>query len=82
MRYLVFISITLFFAANKVISQTTISLKISQSGKPVPFATVIIKEINQTFLSDSLGQLTLFLKPGSFTLKIQSFDMFILIFLQ
>lgn len=74
MRYLVFIAITLFFTANKVISQTTISLKISQSGKPVPFATVIIKEINQTFLSDSLGQLTVSLKPGSFTLKIQSFD--------
>jgi outer membrane receptor for ferrienterochelin and colicins len=74
MRHLLFLALTSFLFAYPVNSQTTVALKIRQSDKPVPFATVIVKEINQTLLSDSLGQLTLSLKKGLYTLKIQSFD--------
>lgn len=74
MRHLLFLAITCLFSVNQLHGQTQIELKISQSGKAVPFATVIVKEINQTFISDSLGNLKLSLQKGTFTLKIQSFD--------
>ncbi len=74
MLYKLFITLTFLFSVSQLNAQTQVELKISQSGKPVPFATVIVKEINHTFISDSLGQIKLSLQKGIFTLKIQSFD--------
>jgi outer membrane receptor for ferrienterochelin and colicins len=48
------------------------SVKLDE--KPVVNATIVIKELNMLHSSDSLGNFTLGLKPGIYTIKISTFD--------
>jgi len=69
--------ILLFFAlviANYNTAQISLNGIIKSGGKPVISATVITKETNRIISSDSLGNFTLDLKPGIYTIKISTFD--------
>lgn len=68
--FLIFISLINI----QLYAQEKIELNIISSGKSVPFATVIVKEITQSYLSDSIGRLILSLPKGTYTIKIQTFD--------
>ena len=72
MRYtLLFITIAFLSSFNAQISFKGL---IKLEGKPVNNAAIVIKEIDKVIASDSLGYFMLDLKPGTYTIKIQTFD--------
>jgi hypothetical protein len=65
--------IILWFSIPAFSQSFTVSGKIADSkGKPIPFATVFVKEISRGLTTGEDGLFSLFLPPGNYTLKIQS----------
>ena len=74
MRTIVVFSVLYLLSFTQVVGQSTVPLQLVKDGKPLPYGTVTIKETNQTWITDSLGQIVLSLSPGEFHLKLHSFD--------
>jgi len=73
MRHL-FTLFLLFILVQPLMAQNKIDFQINSAGKQLPFVTVTIKETNKTFISDSVGRITLDLANGTYTLRFQTFD--------
>ena len=72
MRYtLLFISFAFLSSLN---AQISFNGFIKLEDKPVNNAVIVIKEINKVDKSDSIGNFTLNLTQGIYTIKIQTFD--------
>jgi outer membrane receptor for ferrienterochelin and colicins len=57
-----------------ILAQKTYSIAVLKENKALPFAVISIQEENKSYITDSLGKISITLKTGIYTLKIHSYD--------